>query len=187
MAATQQPPGGAKSLVSGGRKYRPLGFSKGSFSLFFFFGGWMMLFSVTQMKKYIDTPLCSDLEKSIPGECYWFGRGFDRLGMLIHLAAVLPAGFLACLQFIPPLQRRKFVLFHRVNGYAVLVLSVVGSVGALIITKHAVGGDLVFQACMVLSVCMFLFASAKAYVSIKQGRIDEHREWMLRAWFYVRV
>ncbi|OIW32357.1 hypothetical protein CONLIGDRAFT_668081 [Coniochaeta ligniaria NRRL 30616] len=167
------------------RLYRPLGFANGySFTLFLFFGGLMMFFSTRRIKWYIDNTVCSRPDRSLPGECYWFSRGLDRIGFYIHIVAILPAGFLACLQFIPALQRSKWALFHRISGYVVLLLSVIGTVGAMIIGRRAVGGTLFLQAGIATSSAMFIIALFKAYASIKRLQIDKHREWMLRAWFY---
>jgi uncharacterized membrane protein len=168
--------------------YGPLGFTKGSsFGLFLFFAGLLTTFALFRFQYLdIDNVYCGrNPEVSVPGECYWTHRGLARVGMLVHLAAFLPAGILVCLQFIPVFQRSKFVAFHRFNGYVVLVLSAVGAVGALIIGKTAVGGTLIFQTGMVVLVTLFVVASVKAYLSIRRLQIDEHRAWMLRAWFYV--
>lgn len=52
--------------------------------------------------------------------------------------------FLACFQFVPAI-RYKLLIFHRINGYVVIVLSVLANVGALMIARRAFGGLLSTQ------------------------------------------
>jgi hypothetical protein len=119
-----------------------------------------------------------------PGECYYYDRDFYKIGMLLHLSTILPAGLLATLQFLPVI-RQNAVLFHRLNGYVVLVLVLVSIVGALMIARVAFGGGLDIQAAVGLLAIMTLGSLILAIFNIKRLRIDQHRAWMLRAWFYM--
>jgi uncharacterized membrane protein len=96
----------------------------------------------------------------------------------------LPAALLACLQFIP-VVRHKAIIVHRVNGYLVLLLSVLGTASAYMIMRHSFGGGLDIQAGLGLLGIMFLVSLVLAVVNIKRLQIEQHRAWMLRAWFYV--
>lgn len=107
-----------------------------------------------------------------------------RSGMLLHLATFLPAGALVCFQFIPALRRPKYIKFHRVNGYVVLVLSALGTVAALIIESEAMGGILSNRIGTWTLATLVTTAAVKGYVSIKNREIEKHRAWMLRAWFW---
>ena len=104
--------------------------------------------------------------------------------MMLHLFTILPAAFLVVFQFVPAI-RHKLMLFHRLNGYTVIVLSTTANAGALMILPHAFGGDYntrVWGAILVISTTA---AYIMAYVNIKRLQIDQHRAWMMRAWAYV--
>ena len=67
-------------------------------------------------------------EGAAPGECLHYTKGHNRIGMMLHLFCILPAGFLACFQFVPVI-RHKLILFHRINGYLVILLALTGIAG----------------------------------------------------------
>jgi uncharacterized membrane protein len=168
-----------------------LGFSSTrSLVLFSIFGGALFLFSTLQLP-YIDIDIdrvfcAAGNPWSVPGECYWFQKpGLMRNGMLLHLSTILPAGALVCLQFVPALRRVKYAKFHRINGYVVMVLSGLGTIGALIIEKRAMGGRFSNRIGTWILCTLFTSASVMGLVSIKKRRFEEHRAWMLRAWFWV--
>lgn len=170
--------------------YTPIGFSKvHNFFSFLLFGGALMGFVLARLM-YIDIEnvFCgagfSPTKRASPGECYYYQSGLYRAGMLLHLACILPAGFLVVFQFVPAI-RHKWLLVHRINGYMILLLSLAGSAGALIVTRRAFGGGLDVQAGFGMITIMFLVSILMAYINIKKLRIDQHRAWMLRAWFYV--
>lgn len=133
--------------------------------------------------------LSSRVGSAAPGECYYYsgasGTRRYRIGILLHLATVLPATLLACLQFVPVI-RHRLSLFHRVNGYAVLLLCALSTAGVFMIVDKAFGGEWVVQVVNGLAATMFMGALVVSYVNIKRERIDLHRAWMLRAWSYVR-
>lgn len=52
--------------------------------------------------------------------------------------------FLVCFQFVPAI-RQKLLIFHRINGYVIIFLSVLANVGALMIARRAFGGFLSTQ------------------------------------------
>lgn len=123
--------------------------------------------------------------QTLPGECYWYNKKIVyQVGIRLHLMAVLPAGILACLQFVPVL-RHKWILFHRLNGYLVVLLAMAGNVGALMIARHAVGGTVETQAGVGFLFTLTTGSLGLAWYNIKKLQIDQHRAWMLRAWFYV--
>ena len=104
--------------------------------------------------------------------------------MMIHLFTILPAAFLVCFQFVPAI-RHKMILFHRINGYLVILLSTISSAGALIIAQHAFGGDMATRIYVGVLVISTSFAYLFAWINIKRLQIDQHRAWMMRAWAYV--
>ncbi|KAI9824885.1 MAG: hypothetical protein M1832_001490 [Thelocarpon impressellum] len=91
--------------------------------------------------------------------------------------------FLACFQFVPAI-RQKLLIFHRINGYVVVVLSVVANVGALMIARRAFGGFLSTQAGVGVLVILTTFGLVNALYNIKRLQLEQHRAWMLRTFFY---
>jgi hypothetical protein len=119
-----------------------------------------------------------------PGECYYYLKYTQyKIGILLHLAGVLPAGLIAVVQFTP-FVRHRWILVHRIGGYASLLLYMVGFVGALMVTRHAFGGGLDTQSALGVigfgSVICFIIS----FINIKRLQIEQHRAWMLRGWFY---
>lgn len=80
---------------------------------------------------------------------------------------------LSCLQ--------RFLILHRVNGYLIFLLFLLGAVGGLIITTHAYGGHIDTQTAAGALAVLVLVAFGIAWVNIKRLQIDQHRKWMLRA------
>jgi len=101
----------------------------------------------------------------------------------MHLGAILPAGFLVCFQFVPVI-RHKVLLFHRLNGYMILLLLLVGNSGAFMIAPVAAGGSPTTQAGVGLLATLTTISATLAYINIKRLQIDQHRAWMLRTWVY---
>ena len=120
----------------------------------------------------------------MPGEWYWQRAGIYRIGITVHLSAILPAGFLMIWQFVPVI-RHKFLLFHRINGYLIVLLVLVSNVSALLIARRAYGGGLDTQAGIGTLVILTTTSIGLAYYNIKRLQIEQHRAWMLRAMFYL--
>jgi uncharacterized membrane protein len=121
-----------------------------------------------------------------PGECYWY-RTFDwyKIGIILHLASILPACLLVVLQFTPVI-RYKAIIIHRVSGWLAMLLWIVSTVGALMIARRAFNGGLDTQ----VWIGLVGFGSTICFVisiwNVKRLQIEQHRAWMLRGWFYVR-
>ncbi|KAK5653945.1 hypothetical protein OQA88_7870 [Cercophora sp. LCS_1] len=182
MVKSTRPP--ANGFVAVARKvYNPIGFSKGyNFVLFFIFAGAMMGFVLARLQ-YIDHygVYCSD-----PGigECYWYtDKGVYEIGFRMHVASILPASFLVCFQFVPAI-RHKALLFHRMNGYAILFLCMTSTAGAFMATRHSFGGGLDIQTSVGFLGILFTVCMVLAYINVKRLQIEQHRAWMLRGWFY---
>ncbi|KAK1772020.1 hypothetical protein QBC33DRAFT_525459 [Phialemonium atrogriseum] len=185
MVTPGKPP--ANGFVRAASKvYSTVGFSKGrNFVLWFVFAGALMGFSLARLP-YLDFDgvFCGGNPHAAPGECFYFRKyARDRVGIVMHFAAILPAGILVCFQFVPAI-RHKFILVHSMNGYVVILLSVVGTVGGLMIARHTFGGGMASQSALGFLSIIFLGALVMAYINIKLLQIDQHRAWMLRAWFY---
>lgn len=142
----------------------------------------MLGFSLARLE-YLD--LDGRFSKSAsPGEWYWYQSGHYRVGLLIHLAAILPAGILMIFQFIPAI-RHRLLLFHRVNGHLIIVLVFISNAGALMIVRRAFGGEVATQAVVGLLVIVTTLGLVMAYYNIKRLQVDQHRAWMLRTMFYL--
>jgi len=171
------------AFVRAARKiYNPIGFGKGyNFVLFFIFGGALMGFTLSQLPKLNFAGRCASLD------CIYYTPGsVDKIGIQLHLASILPAAFLACFQFVPVI-RHKVILLHRLNGYIILLLSLLSTTGALMLARNALGGQVEMHLLIVLISTAFVVSLAIAYYNVKRLQIEQHRAWMLRAWFYVRV
>lgn len=122
--------------------------------------------------------------RAAPGEWYWYKRGHYRIGITLHLCSVVPAGLLVVWQFIPAIRHRA-ILFHRINGYAIITLITIANVSALMIMRHAFGGDLSTQSGVCLLATMTTVGMVLAWLNIKKLQIEQHRAWMLRTWIYL--
>lgn len=103
--------------------------------------------------------------------------------MLMHLAAVIPIGFLLPWQFLPVI-RHKLLWFHRINGYALLILLVFCCTGAILVAPGALGGTIETRLLVGILTISTIGAALMAYINIKRLQIDQHRAWMLRCWAY---
>ncbi|KAG6363684.1 hypothetical protein INS49_008785 [Diaporthe citri] len=171
------------------KAYHPIGFKKGyNFVLWFIFAGALMGFTLARLQ-YLDfhgvffSAGDSGGNHAAPGECLYYLRGHEKIGIILHLATILPASFLVVFQFIPAI-RYKAMLSHRLNGYLVIILSLLGTAGVLMIAGHAFGGTLATQYATGFISIAFVGALIMAYINIKRLQIEQHRAWMLRAWFY---
>jgi hypothetical protein len=118
-----------------------------------------------------------------PGSWFYFHSGLFRVGIIMHMAGTVPAGFLVVLQFTPALRHWN-ILFHRINGYIVLTLYAFGNIGACLALRHlddGTGTDI--QACKGMLIILTTTCLVLAYGNIKLLQIDQHRAWMIRAIF----
>ncbi|KAI4217437.1 MAG: hypothetical protein LQ351_000032 [Letrouitia transgressa] len=122
----------------------------------------------------------------VPGYWYYFNHGRFRVGMIMHLATVLPAGILMVLQFTPVI-RQKLITFHRINGYVVLSLLLTSNAAACVVLPHKQGGGArtATQTAEAFLVIITTIGMAMAWWNIRRKQIDQHRAWMLRTMFYL--
>lgn len=180
------------SPASWQRLYRLAGFQKGyNFVLWCIFGLGFLGFTLARLA-YLDYfgVFCrkghlSHGSHAAPGECYYFlNGGKEQIGMMLHIYCVMPGCLLLFFQFIPVI-RQRFVLFHRINGYTVLLLMLVAVVGALMATSGSFGGDPTFQTAVGVQSILVVTGLVMAMANIKRLQIEQHRAWMLRAWAWV--
>ncbi len=173
--------------------YNPIGFSKGyNFVLFVIFAGAMIGFCLARgMFFNFNGIFCSAVAKGtnhgVPGDCFaYHSRLVYQVGIQMHLYTILPGAFLAVFQFVP-IIRYKVILFHRINGYLVITLALFATTGALMIARVSFGGGIEIQVVVGLLAILFVSSLSLAYYNIKRLQIEQHRAWMLRAWFYVSL
>ncbi|UNI21278.1 hypothetical protein JDV02_007280 [Purpureocillium takamizusanense] len=189
MAQSSRPP--RNRFVAAMRKvYHPVGFTKGyNFSMWVIFSGTMLGFCLARFMYLnydgIYCPRRADVQDAaVAGECWTYdSKTYLLVGIKMHLYCILPASFLACFQFVPAI-RHRFILAHRLNGYLVLLLSVPGAVGCVMVSRHAFGGGVEIQVITGLMSIMFVGALGLALYNVKMLQLEQHRAWMLRAWFY---
>lgn len=153
-----------------------------NFVLWFIFAGALFGFALARLE-YLDI---NNRFKAgaAPGEWFYYGRPFYKAGMLLHLATVLPAGILVPWQFVPAI-RYNFLTFHRINGYLLVLLLLLGNVGALMIARYAFGGTMATQSLVGVLAILTTASALLAYVNVKRLQIDQHRAWMIRTWVYM--
>ncbi|CCA71436.1 hypothetical protein PIIN_05375 [Serendipita indica DSM 11827] len=162
---------------------RRLGFRRPlSFFFFFILGGALMGFSLANFRSLAPHRYYNGA--FAPGELYWFRGGSRKVGMLLHLGTILPCGVLSVLQFVPGI-RKKYLLFHRINGYTVLTLILLGVIGGLMMSRHAFGGDVSSAGGIYALALVTLFSAGMGYYNIKRLQIEQHRKWMLRSVVYM--
>ncbi|KAI0805801.1 hypothetical protein GGR55DRAFT_256760 [Xylaria sp. FL0064] len=189
MVTSTKPP--ANAFVAHARKvYNPVGFAKGyNFILWFIFVGALFRFALSRLE-YLDfwgvfcNPNEGPGQGALPGECFYYTQQTRyHVGIILHLATVVPGSLLACFQFVP-IIRHKFILVHRINGYIVTLLSFVGTAAALVIGRRSAGGGVDVQLLFGVLAIWFLGSMIIAIINIKRLQIEQHRAWMICAWAF---
>jgi uncharacterized membrane protein len=109
-------------------------------------------------------------------------EGFDRHPRLtmFHIIPGLLFMVLGPLQFVRTLRNSRPRL-HRWTGRVVIASGVIiGSTALVMGPKMPIGGANETAATTFFAI-VFLFALLKAFLSIRQGKVAVHREWMIRA------
>jgi uncharacterized membrane protein len=102
------------------------------------------------------------------------------LALMAHIAAMMVAALLGPFQFLRS-YRDRYRRAHRVSGRIYLLSALVGGLSGLYLAQHSASGvvsDLGFAA-LALGV---LAASAIAFLRIRGGHVQSHREWMTRSY-----
>lgn len=175
------------------RLHRLFGFQKGcNFVLWCLFALGSLSFTLSRIS-YLDyfgvfcrKNYLSRGNHAAPGECYYFlNGGKEQIGMMLHLYSIIPGCLLLFIQFVPVL-RQRLVLFHRINGYIVLLLMAVAVVGGFMSASGSFGGDSTFQTAVGVHGTLVVTGLFMAMANIKRLQVEQHRAWMLRAWAWVR-
>lgn len=173
-------------LVRSLRKiYKPVGFKKGYNAILSFITlGYLVGFCLSQVRSFNVWGYWAT-SASAPGEAWAYTTkgALYKTAITLHIVTVIPSGLLVALQFIP-IIRHKALLFHRLNGYLVILLVLLLSVSGIISSKVAFGGDFATQTFAGMLGIAVVGATALAYVNIKRLQIEQHRAWMMRAWVW---
>ncbi|ORY16407.1 hypothetical protein BCR34DRAFT_637899 [Clohesyomyces aquaticus] len=162
-----------------------IGFNRSyNLALWFIFSGALFGFTLARFSYLNFRGIFCPKKSSGGNECYYY-LNFPRyhVGIILHLATILPACLLVLFQFTPVI-RQKFLLFHRINGYTVLLLFALSTAGALMIARHTFGGGLDTQSAVGFLALLTVGSFIISIINIKRLQIEQHRAWMLRGWFY---
>src|SRR5678815_1570917 len=102
---------------------------------------------------------------------YWPRRGW----LLIHIAGGLIALLSGPVQLWLGLHNVKLNV-HRKLGLLYMAGMTIGSIGAFGLALHADGGIIFVSGLFVLSLSR-ISTTSFAYVAIRRGLVDQHREW----------
>jgi uncharacterized membrane protein len=108
--------------------------------------------------------------------------GFSR-HLLLTMVHIIPGLFFVVLgpfQFVRKLRNRRPGL-HRAMGRVVLASGMIVGSTALVMSPQMATGGLNETVATMFFATVFLFDLVKAFVSIRQGKVALHREWMIRA------
>lgn len=101
---------------------------------------------------------------------------------VLTLAHIIPALLLVVLV---PFQfsrsfRDRHIRIHRWLGRIIMSLALVIGVSALALIRHPIGGPTEVAAILCFD-GIFLLALTKAFLYIRRGQVELHREWVIRA------
>ena len=105
---------------------------------------------------------------------------YARPFLYVHVLSAATALLLGLPQFIRSVRRRHLRL-HRLSGRLYVLCCLVGGASAMPIAVHATGGATPQSGFLVLSL-LWLAATCNAWRLAAQGRISEHKRWMVRSY-----
>lgn len=173
VKATRPPANGLVAVLR--RLYNPLGFSRGyNFALFFVLAGALLGFSLARLP-FLDYFGAFRREGAV--DVHYFRPGAARVGMMLHLFTIIPASVLVVLQFVPAIRHRA-ILVHRLNGYLVVLLALVGTAGAVVAARWAIGGPVEVQTGTGFLALALVVPLALAWLNVRRLQIEQHRAWV---------
>ncbi|KAF7338935.1 hypothetical protein MVEN_01969600 [Mycena venus] len=118
----------------------------------------------------------------IPGEWFWLSQSIYKPNLFIHIYLATFGGIAALFQFLPAIRRRKVIL-HRINGYAVLFCLIVAVTCGSIVARRSFGGEINSQSSYYIQAIMIIYAALMGIYNVKKDT-RRHRKWMLRMVVY---
>jgi len=98
--------------------------------------------------------------------------------LLLHIGAMIFATALGPFQFLRFFRNRHLSL-HRSMGKVYLVAGSIGAVGGLYMAQYSASG-IVSDVAFALLAIGVLTTGLMAYLNIRRGNVQEHREWITR-------
>jgi uncharacterized membrane protein len=105
------------------------------------------------------------------------------LGLMVHITGMMVALLAGPLQFLRRLRERHFG-FHRLLGKLYLAGALVGGLGGLYLAPFS-ASDTVSDIGFALLALGLLLTTTVAFVRIRAGRVQSHREWTTRSYALV--
>lgn len=104
--------------------------------------------------------------------------------VVLHVTSAAVYSILGAFQFVPGFRRQRLG-WHRVAGRVLVGCGLVVGLSALWMTllypRAAGSGDLLFAFRLVFGALMVV-SVVLGYVTVRRGRVSEHRAWMMRAY-----
>jgi uncharacterized membrane protein len=104
-----------------------------------------------------------------------------RYALWAHLAGGLTALLIGPVQLWLGLTRRH-LRAHRWLGRSYLAAAVVSLSGASYLIAKELPGDWVFAGGLLGLACAWTLTTGVGYLAVRRGRIEQHREWMIRSY-----
>jgi hypothetical protein len=115
-------------------------------------------------------------DKTTPGEWFWYRQPLFKPNIFIHIYTSIFTGLFAGFQFMPAVRRRA-IMFHRMNGYFVLLMVVPSTICGCIVARRAFGGEINVQSAFYTAGSLTVYSAYMGYTNKHQTR--KHRKWML--------
>ncbi len=81
--------------------------------------------------------------------------------------------------------RRKYLRIHRLMGYVYVVSAVISAPIAIVVARRLPIPTLIFAS--IIQATGWLVATLSAIYCVRTGRIQQHREWMMRGYAFAAV
>jgi uncharacterized membrane protein len=107
----------------------------------------------------------------------------ETLGLMVHITAMMFAVLAGPFQFLRRLRERHFG-FHRMLGRLYIAGAIVGGLGGLYMAQFSASGAVSDVGFALLAVGVLL-TTAVAFMRIRSGDVQSHREWMTRSYALV--
>ena len=104
----------------------------------------------------------------------------EELWLLVHIGGMMVAAALGPFQFLRAF-RDRYRSLHRTMGKVYLLSALIGGVGGLYMAQYSASGIVSDIGFSLLAIALLL-VSGLAYLAIRRGAVQEHREWMTRSY-----
>jgi uncharacterized membrane protein len=107
----------------------------------------------------------------------------ETLGLMVHITGMLLAVLAGPWQFLRRLRERHFG-FHRALGKVYILGAIVGALGGLYMAQFSASGPVSDVAFALLALAVLLTTTV-AFLRMRSGNVQSHREWMTRSYALV--